>query len=467
MAIRTKLAIWFSILVAGVLILSAIIRYTSYRKVLQNQEDYSLRVVADVLDSSIPRRTPGRAEVQAAVSRMIKEYPDIELKGILIEVYDPLRSVIFISSLTEAQKLYITDEMWSNVIHKQKSITTLMSADDEGNSMRIFTKPIFKRNKLEYIIQVGSSVQDIEGTLGNILFLNILFIPLTTLLIGGGGWLLTRKALKPLEDVIAASNYISSGDLRHRITASDTSSEITELTGAFNRMIERLESSFHQIKDFSENVSHELRIPLSILRGQTELSLKKYRSVDEYRTTLESNLEEILRMEDIVERLLFLSKAERGEVELHRSELDIKNLIEWTYMQFQLQAKEKMINLELKTNGPVCIYGDEVLLRELLLNLVKNAITYTKEGGNIILAMEKNDENVIISISDTGIGIPEEDIPHIFERFYQVDKSRSTQGSGLGLSICKWVAASHQGRIVVESTVGMGTKFTVYLPLNN
>lgn len=468
MPIRAKLAIWFSILVAVVLTFSAIIRYTGYRQVLQNQKDYSLKVVADVLDSSIPRRMPTKAEVQASVTRMVKEYPDIELKGILIEVYDPLRSVIFISSLTEAQKLQITDEMWDKVIHKQKSIITLTHGDeDDSTSMRILTKPIFNKNRLVYIIQVGSSTHDIQDTLENILFLNILFIPLTTLLIAVGGWFLTRKALKPLEDVIAASHQISSGDLQHRITTSDTSSEITALTGAFNQMIERLESSFHQIKDFSGNVSHELRIPLSILRGQTELSLKRYRSIDEYRQTLESNLEEILRMENIVERLLFLSRAESGEIELHRSEVDMQNLTEWTFKQFQLPAEENNINLKLNINGPAIIYGDEILLRELLLNLVKNAITYTPEGGSVTLSMEQDDKDVIISVDDTGIGIPEEDTPHIFERFYQVDKSRSTKGSGLGLSISKWIVESHHGKISVDSTVGKGSKFTVCLPLKD
>ena len=466
MPIRVKLAIWFSILVAVVLTLSAIIRYTGYRQVLENQKDYSLKVVADVLDSSIPRRMPARSEVQTAVSRMIKEYPDIELKGVLIEVYDPLRSVIFLSSLTEAQKLQITDEMWSKVISKQKSFTTLTQGDEDySTSMRILTKPVFNKNKLVYIIQVGSSTHDIEDTLENILYLNILFIPFTTLLIGMGGWFLTRKALKPLGDVIAASHHISSGDLQHRIVASDTSSEITALTGAFNQMIERLEFSFHQIKDFSENVSHELRIPLSILRGQTELSLKKYRSIEEYRQTLGSNLEEILRMENIVERLLFLSKAERGEIELHRSELDMKNLTEWAFKQLQLLAQENCVNLKLNVCVTAAIYGDEILIRELLLNLIKNAITYTEACGNVTLSMEKDDKDIIISVDDTGIGIPEEDIPHIFERFYQVDKSRSTKGSGLGLSICKWIVESHQGRIAVESTIGKGSKFTVYLPV--
>lgn len=463
MAIRTRLAIWFSILVAVVLTLSALIRYTGYKQALQSRKDYSLKVVADVLDSSIPRHTPTKSEVQTAVSRIIREYPDIELKGILIEVYDPSRAVIFISSLSESQKFHITEEIWHKVLHREVSLTTI-PAGSGSSSMRILTKPIFNRNKLIYIIQAGSSAHDIEDTLENIILFNIFFIPVSTLLIGGGGWFLIREGLKPLEAIITASHHISSGDLHHRIPASDTSSEINALTMAFNQMTIKLQSSFQQIKDFSENVSHELRIPLSILRGQTELSLKRSRPLEEYRKTLESNLEEILRMENIVERLLFLSKAERGELKLEKSEMDIKNLSEWVLAQFNLQARGKNINLILNSDNPVIVYGDEVLLRELLLNLIKNAITCTNEGGGISLSIGSSDEGAVISVADTGIGIPEKDVPHIFERFYQADKSRSTQGSGLGLSICKWIVEAHNGRIAVESTYGKGSKFSVFLP---
>lgn len=463
MTIRTKLAIWFSILVAVVLILLAGIRYTGYKRVLQSQKDYSLKVVADILDSSIPRKVPTKTDVQMAMARMVREYPDIELKGFLIEVYDPSRSIIFSSSLSESERLPVTEEIWDQVLHRKISLTTLPVMDSD-TSMRILTKPVFNRNRLVYMIQVGISTHDMETTLENLLLLNLLFIPATILLIGGGGWLLTKRALRPLEDVIKASHRISSGELHHRIEAAETSSEIRDLAAAFNQMIHRLETSFQQIRDFSENVSHELRIPLSILRGQTELSLKRFRSGEEYRKTLESNLEEILRMEKIVERLLFLSKADRGEIELNLTEIDIRSLLEWACEQFKLPAQEKGIGMTFHANGPAVIKGDELLLRELLLNLLQNAVAYTEEGGDIMLSLGRRDKEVLISVSDSGCGIPADEIPHIFDRFYQVDKSRSSQGSGLGLSICKWIAESHHGGIAVDSTVGQGSRFTVSLP---
>ena len=465
MTIRTRLAIWFSILATVVLILLSVIRYAGYKEVLQNQKDYSLKVVADILDSSLPRKIPSKTDVQMAVSRMVTEYPDIEFKGTLIEVYDPSRAIIFVSSLSEAEKLPITADMWEKALQRKKTLSTLPALDDENNTpIRIFTKPVFNRNKLVYLIQVGSSTQDIENLLDNFLLLNFLLIPATIILIGGGGWFLTKKALKPLDAVIKASHRISSGDFKHRIETSDTSSEIRDLTGAFNQMITRIETSFRQIREFSENASHELRIPLSILRGQTELTLKRFRPEEEYRKTLKSNLEEIIRMEKIVERLLFLSKADRGEIELSMVELNLTSLSECVYEQFKIPAQDKKVHLTLNTNGPALIKGDDILLRELLLNLLQNAITYTPESGNIELSLSKDEGFVIISVADTGYGIPEEDIPYIFDRFFQVDKSHYSQGSGLGLSICKWIVESHNGKISVESTVGKGSQFIVSLP---
>jgi signal transduction histidine kinase len=169
-------------------------------------------------------------------------------------------------------------------------------------------------------------------------------------------------------------------------------------------------------------------------------------------------------MEKIVEKLLFLSKADRGEIEINRAEVDASSLLEYVYEQFRIPAKEKNIRLTLDTNEPALIKGDEILIRELLFNLLQNAITYTPGSGEIMLSLRREKEQILISVADTGCGIPEDEIPHIFERFYQVDKSRSSQGHGLGLSLCKWIVESHKGRITVESTVGKGSRFTVYLP---
>ncbi len=463
MSIRIKLALWYGALLTVILILLAGIHYATQKQILYNQKDYSLKVIASILDASIPRKVLSTAVLQKVVGRMLKDYPDIELKGIIIEVYDGSRSLVFSSSLSEEEKLPLTADTWINGLHQEARLVTVSMQDDTA-PIRILTKPVYHQNELLYLIRVGSSMEDIQTTLENFLLLNLFFIPTAALLVATGGWLLTRQAFKPLGAVIKTAHRISSGDLSHRIESSQTSEEIRELAAAFNHMIARLESSFQQIRDFSDNVSHELRIPLSILKGQTELGLRRLRSEEEYRKVLESNLEEIQRMEKIVERLLFLSRADRGEIELSYTPIDLNGLMEQVCSQFQVLAREKNIRIEPTVNHPVSIMGDELLLRELLLNLVQNAMTYTPTGGEVKLMLERDEGRIKISVSDTGTGISEHEIPRIFDRFYQVDKSRSSQGSGLGLSICKWIAEAHQGKITVDSTLGKGSQFTVSLP---
>ena len=169
-------------------------------------------------------------------------------------------------------------------------------------------------------------------------------------------------------------------------------------------------------------------------------------------------------MENIVDRLLFLSRADRGEIKLNLTPVDLNSLIKSVYAQFSASAQEKNLRIRLEEKDPAVIIGDEVLLREVLVNIVNNAIKYTPEGGEVALWIERGETQSRIVVADTGCGIPENEIPWIFDRFYQVDKSRSSQGSGLGLSICKWIVEAHQGSILVESAAGQGSRFIVSLP---
>jgi len=477
MRLRVKLALWYGLLVLIVLSLFAAIRYASHRQLLEDQVDYALRTVADILESSMPRRTPTKDEAEDAVTRIITNYPDIELEGAVIEIYDAGRGMIYSSSLSDQGRLPLTDEIWSAVLRQTSSVVTTELSD--GSVIRILTKPVFDHQTLVFVIQVGRDSREIELLSQNTLLLNAIFIPATILLIGLGGWWLTRRALMPLQAVIQTAHRISKGELSHRIEAHGYSPEIRELADAFNQMTERLEASFRQIGDFSDNVSHELRIPLSILRGQTEVSLRRTRSDEEYRQVLRSNLEEIHRMEQIVERLLFLSRAGRGEININWAPVDLRGLVSIVAAQFAVPAQQKQLRLAVDVSpaapsvdlldqpDAMITAGDELLLRELLINLVQNAVIATPAGGTVTLGVARRDGRIECSVADTGCGIPPEEIPHIFDRFYKVDRSRSSQGSGLGLSLCKWIVEAHNGRIVVDSTVGLGSRFTVILPAHN
>ncbi len=214
-----------------------------------------------------------------------------------------------------------------------------------------------------------------------------------------------------------------------------------------------------------EGESCELRTPLTVMRGQTEVALRKERSLQEYRQVLESNLEEMERMSRIVDNLLTLSRADAGQIQMEFKPVQLKRLIEDAYEECKALADARRIDVFLDKAEEVTVLGDELRLRQMLLNLIDNAVKYTPEGGKIWLSLEAEGEYARISVRDTGIGIPEEDLPRIFDRFYRVDKARSREmgGSGLGLSIVRWIVKAHNGRIKVTSKLGEGSCFTVWI----
>jgi signal transduction histidine kinase len=248
-------------------------------------------------------------------------------------------------------------------------------------------------------------------------------------------------------------------------------------------MIFRLDQSFRQIKQFSSDASHELKTPLTILKGEVEVMLRKERTQEEYQQTLKSNLEEINRMSQIVEDLLLLSKADTGQIKLNKGDINLTEILSEVVAQMDLLAKSKRLDLSASNHHrDVHIFGDALRIRELFMNLIENAFKYTEEGGSIHISlqkeypppvkiqferMEKERERFAkVVVSDTGIGISKEDQEKIFNRFFRVDKARSSEqgGSGLGLSICKWIVEAHQGEIKVESELGKGSSFIVKLP---
>jgi heavy metal sensor kinase len=276
---------------------------------------------------------------------------------------------------------------------------------------------------------------------------------------------------------------ITSKNLNQRINPPKVKDEISRLIETFNEMISRLDESFQQMKQFSSDASHELKTPLTILKGEVEVMLRKERTSHEYQQTLKSNLEEINRMSQIVEDLLTLSKADTGEIRLNKEDINLTEILNEVVAQMNRLASSKKLDLSSSNHDEnIHLFGDALRLRELFINLIENGIKYTEEGGSVRIFLQKvssarnqsgwlereKGELVKIIVSDTGIGIAQEDQERIFDRFFRVDKARSREqgGSGLGLSICKWIVEAHQGDIEVESELGKGSSFIVRLPLS-
>jgi len=245
--------------------------------------------------------------------------------------------------------------------------------------------------------------------------------------------------------------------------------EFKKLAHSYNRMMAQRADNLRRARQFSADVTHELRTPLTILRGETELALRNERSREELLTVLESNLEEIGRMSYLIEDLLLLSKSDLGEIPLKMAPLSLVEFIIELHHQGQLLATAKNIRVDLICpDQQITLNADSLRLRQVFLNLITNAIKYTPEGGSATIEVRVNENNhtVAITVSDTGIGIDNEHQDAIFDRFYRVDKTRNRNdgGSGLGLSIVKWIVNAHAGTITVNSKLGQGSKFTVTLP---
>jgi two-component system OmpR family sensor kinase len=281
-----------------------------------------------------------------------------------------------------------------------------------------------------------------------------------------GGWFLAGRVLRPIDKISRAAEAISETNLAERIDAGRTESELGRLARTLNDTFTRLQAAFERQTRFTADASHELRTPLSVVTTNAELALRKDRTPAEYREALEACLRAAKRMRGVVEGLLALARSDAGEARMKRERVELDSLTVETVDMLKPLADKRKVSL-LVDADPVEVTGDPDRLREMLTNLATNAILYNRQGGSVEVELRRRNGEASLSVTDTGIGIPEKDQPRMFERFFRVDPARSREqgGSGLGLSITKWIVEAHGGRIEFESRQGEGTRFTVRLPV--
>jgi heavy metal sensor kinase len=317
-------------------------------------------------------------------------------------------------------------------------------------------------------LQLALSLHEPYSTLRNLLFIFLFAFPAILILVVGLGYVFMKRAFSPIKRMVAVTRSITAEDLSLRLDPIDSHDEIGELADTLNAMIARLDRSFQQIRQFSGDVSHELKTPLADLTSNAEIMLRKDRSKEEYRTGILSMIDDAKTLQKIIDDLLFLASSDAHNVALAMEPLALHDIFLEMFEAIQPLAREKQLGLALTEIDLVSIQGDPGLLKRLFFNLMTNAIAYTPPGGEITFSLRNASETkqAIATIGDTGVGIPEESLPYIFDRFYRVDPSRShrTGGSGLGLAIVKKIVDLHAGKISVQSTVGHGTTFIVYLP---
>jgi len=280
-----------------------------------------------------------------------------------------------------------------------------------------------------------------------------------------GGWWISSRMMRPIAQITSTASQISATNLSERINVKQVDTELAELAEVLNAAFRRLGSAFDHLTRFTADASHELRTPLAILKANTELALSRPRSESEYRQTLETCAQAAERMTALVEGLLTLARADVGRLDLRQQPVDLAKVVEDTVTLLQPLATSKGISIQSELQ-PVRVTGDPAGLALVVRNLVENALRCNREGGKVRVRLEASKRQTTLTVADTGCGIPESDWPHIFERFYRVDKARSraSGGTGLGLAICKRVVEAHGGQIDFKSREEKGTEFRVILP---
>jgi heavy metal sensor kinase len=459
-SIGARLTIWYIGILGVTLLLVGATAYGLLSYSLSKDVNAALQGIAQVLAHQI--KSDGQRSLPPDLDELFRRFFGSDPSSRYFEMLDP-RGHQRGGRATAPPPLPLSPEALQAVLNGVATFETIVGPD--VYPIRVLNSPVIEAGRVTNVVQVGISLENMMKTLRRFDLIMAAVFPLGLLLAGGGGWLLARRALMPVDRMAQAVLRISSEHLQERLPETGTGDELDRLAGTLNAMLTRLEDSFHQIRQFSADASHELQTPLTILKGEIEVALRSPRTPQDYQRVLHSSLEEIDRISRLVGGLLLLARADAGVLRLDLQPVNLSDLVNEVVARMQRLAEEKAIDLHSELATPVCIMGDKEHLQRLLLNLVDNAIKYTPPGGRVNLALTCDESHARISITDTGIGLSPDEQQQIFTRFYRSAEAKSQGGgAGLGLCIVRSIATAHGGAIEVANTPGHGSTFTVVLP---
>jgi heavy metal sensor kinase len=463
-SISFRLVVWYTSLLTGIFMLLGVLFYLGLHHFVDNDvrenQIRRARQIADTLLAHIQQTGEGY------VADEIKTLYAPEINGRFIRVNRTDGTVVYISgtpidgSFNPAEVSALTPET-----NGESSRKLSLSG---GKTLLTGVVNFTAQNGTHYLVEVGALLDPVEATLNRLFLQLALGLPLAVLIIAGGGWLLVRRALKPVEQITRAAEQITQHNSRERMPVPRTGDELEKLSVSLNRMIARLDDAFQNSKRFVADASHELRTPLTILHGELEMLAQNTRLDADGHNRVASMLEEVARLSKIVEQLFALSRLDAGESQTEWKQFDLAELARTTAEHMGLLAEDKHIVISCDASRPVLIGGDRARLKQVVVNLLDNAVKYTPENGAIQLSVNAVNGHAILEVSDNGIGIPPDALPHVFDRFFRVDPARSADAgsAGLGLSIVKSICTAHGAEVDVESTVRKGSCFRVIFPLS-
>ncbi len=460
-SIRFRMTVWYAGLLAGLLILFGFFSYLGLEHYLHRTMMESLATQAQQIGELLKNVD---ASGETYVIDEVEEHLAPESRSRFVRITRPGGGTLFESGYPKDRSFDPAQLPAAELPPRENSREIPIPG---GHDLMIYTLPYASPTGGQFLIDVGAPDRDIDETLHGLLVALSLALPLVVGVSIGGGYLLMRRALLPLQAIARSAEQIGSHNLSERLPVAGTGDELQSLSISLNTMIARLERSFLHISRFTADASHELRTPLTVLRGELEATAQHSDLPAEARETVGSALEETERLSKIVQGLLAVSRLDAGEAETERVHLDLAELASSTSEQMQLLAEDKNIRMSCDARERVLVEGDPARLKQVIVNLLDNAINYTAPGGRVQLRVLTSGRLALLEVEDNGVGIAKEALPHIFERFYRTDKARSRQmgGAGLGLSIVQAICLAHGGEVQVESVEGQGSRFIVSLPL--
>jgi len=454
MSLRVRLTLLYTSLVGGILLLFGIVVYQLVSINLVGQiDDLLARTASDLVDN-MRLNAVGELDMELA--------PDLELAtNVYVQLWGRNTGLRFASASISylREPLAPLDRLPAEPVYR----TTNIGETD----LRVLSVPLSLGNRLVGTLQVGASLAIVEATQRILLTVLVIGTLASMGLAALAVSLTTEQALASLERVTNVALQITrADDLSRRIPfQGPPEDEIGQLIQAFNQTLSRLENLFNAQRRFVADVGHELRTPLTVIKGNVNLMRRLGCGDEESLSSIDSEVDRLTRM---IGDLLLLARVESGKLPLDKKIVEMDTLVLEVLQQTSVLAADRL-QVQLGEIDQVLVCGDRDRLKQVLLNLVENAIKYTPEGGKVVVDLGKEESQARISVTDTGPGIPSEDLPHIFERFYRAEKSRTRskdgKGFGLGLSIAYWITRHHEGQIDVQSEIGQGTTFCVWLPL--
>jgi heavy metal sensor kinase len=460
-SIGARLTFWYTGILSLTLLLLGTLAYGLLTYSLSSDLDAALKGVAQAIAAQAQK--DGRNQLPPDLNEIFRRFFGFSPAHPHFEMLDPFGR-LQPGGLASPPEYPLTLEALLNALRGVATYETLEGAN--RFPVRVLVFPVLNGTQVTNLVQVGISLENLYHTRRRFVLIMAALLPLGLLLAGGGGWLLARRALRPVDHMTRAAQRISGEHLTERLEESGTGDELDRLARTLNEMLGRLDNSFRQVRQFSADASHELQTPLTIIKGEIEVALRSCRSPEEYQEVLNSALEEIERISRLVEGLLLLARADSGVLRLDLRPVDLPGVVAEVTAQMQRIAADHGVGLSLAGLEPVTVCGDRGQLSRLLLNLVDNALKYTPAGGRVTLALRREGNRARISVSDTGIGLSPLEQAQIFTRFYRAAAARTQSGGGAGLGLCiaQSIAQAHGGSIEVTSLLGQGSTFTVVLP---